>query len=178
MMNQHAQLQKENVMRKIRVEKINLNLGVGGSGDKLDKALKLLEKITGRKPVAVATKKRIPTWGLRPGLQIGARVTMRGKKAESLLGNLLKAVDSKMKESSFDDAGNVSFGIAEYINIPGVKYDSEIGIIGFEVAVTLQRPGFRVKRRRMMQRKVGRKHRITHAEAIAFMKERFGVHVE
>ena len=103
---------------------------------------------------------------------------MRGKKAESLLGNLLKAVDSKMKESSFDDAGNVSFGIAEYINIPGVKYDSEIGIIGFEVAVTLQRPGFRVKRRRMMQRKVGRKHRITHAEAIAFMKERFGVHVE
>ena len=80
MMNQHAQLQKENVMRKIRVEKINLNLGVGGSGDKLDKALKLLEKITGRKPVAVATKREFPHGVCARGCRLVLVSRCAGKK--------------------------------------------------------------------------------------------------
>src|SRR3989344_1673269 len=104
-----------NRMREIGIEKVSLNIGTGGPGEKLEKALKLLEKITGSKPVQTKTKLRIPTWGVRPGLVIGCKVTLRGKKAEELLGRLLKGVGNKLNKASFDNEGNVAFGIHEYL---------------------------------------------------------------
>mgnify|MGYP001593180823 FL=1 len=143
-----------NIMQKIKVEKISLNIGTGGPGVELEKALKLLAKITNKKPVETKTKKRIPTWGLRPDLAIGARVTLRGKEAVELLKRLFNAVDDELPSSKFDNEGNFAFGVPEYINIPGVTYDAALGIVGFEVAVTLQRPGFRIKRRKIKQKKI------------------------
>ena len=166
-----------NPMQKIMVEKISLNMGTGGPGAELEKALKLLQKVSNRKPIETKTQKRIPTWGLRPGLAIGARVTLRGKDAVELLKRLFRAVDNHLPESKFDSQGNFSFGVPEYINIPGVTYDAGLGIIGFEVAVTLQRPGFRIKRRKIRQKKIPPKHRITKEQAIEFVKKEFAIEV-
>ncbi len=166
-----------NPMKQIRVDKITLNIGVGSPGDKLEKAMKLLKSITGAKSVATTTNKRIPTWGVRPNLQIACKVTVRGKRAEEILINLLKAVDGKILRRKFDNYGNFSFGIAEYIDIPLVEYDPSIGVIGLEVAVTLARPGFRIKNRSVMKRKIPNSHRINNEEAIQFVKEKFKISV-
>jgi large subunit ribosomal protein L5 len=164
-----------NQMQEIRIEKVTLNIGTGGPGENLDKAIKLLNKIADAKPVATTSKKRIPTWGLRPGLQIGCKVTVRKKKAEELLKRLLIARSNKLSKSNIDQTGNLSFGIPEYIEIPGVEYDISIGIIGLEAAVTLERPGFRIKKRQLFKRKVPHKHQISKEDTVKFMKEKFSV---
>lgn len=166
-----------NVMKEIRVEKITLNIGTGGPGEKLEKGLKLLQKITGMKAVATTTQERIPTWDIRPGLQIGCKVTVRGKKAEELLSRLIKAGQENITAVKFDKQGNFSFGVPEYIDIPGVTYDSTIGVIGLDVAVTLERPGYRIKRRSIMKRKIPEKHRITKNEAINFINKKYNLGV-
>lgn len=166
-----------NVMKNINVDKVTLNIGVGGPGDKLEKAIRLLKSISGLKSVPTSSKKRIPTWGVRPGLQLACKVTVRGKNAEKLLMSLLQAVENKIQVNKFDSFGNFSFGIPEYIDIPGVAYDPSIGVIGLEVAVTLKRAGFRIARRAVMKKKIPASHRINTNEAVAFMKNRFNVAV-
>lgn len=168
---------RENVMRQLRVTKVTLNIGAGKSAEKLEKGLKLLKAITGIAPIKTFTNKRIPNWGLRPGLPIGCKLTLRKAGSVELLRRLIQSRDSKLVESQFDDEGNVSFGIPEYIDIPGVNYDPAIGIMGLEVCVTLERPGFRIKRRKVMKRKIPARHRISKQEAIEFMKGKFGVTV-
>ena len=170
-------MKDENPMKEVQLEKITLNIGTGGPGDKLEKAMKLLSKISEGKPVITKTKKRIPTWGLRPGLEIGCMITLRGKKAEELLKRLFVGVDNKIPATKFDKSGNFSFGIAEYLHIPKVEYDSTIGIIGLEVAVTLKRRGFRVKRRLIRPARIAKTHQITKAEAIYYVKSKYGVDV-
>lgn len=167
-----------NKMKEIRIEKITLNIGAGKNTELLEKGVKLLSTITGAKPVKTVTKKRIPTWGLRPGLPIGCKINLRGEEWEELLKKLFAAKDNKIQASQIDENGNIAFGIHEYIDVPGVKYDPEIGIIGFEVCVTLERPGFRVKKRRLRKNKVGAKHRITKQDAIDFLKNKFNINVE
>lgn len=164
-----------NKMREIRIEKITLNIGAGEAGAKLDKGVKLLQNITNSKPIKTKSNKRIPTWGVRPGLEIGSKVTLRRKKVE-LLKRLLAAIGNKLKSSQFNN-GTFSFGIHEYIDIPGVNYDPEIGIIGLEVAVTLQRPGFRIKRRSIKTKKIPLKHDITKEETVEFVKNNFAIKI-
>jgi len=166
-----------NPMREIRIEKITLNIGSGKEQTRLDKSIKLLESLTGIKPIKTFTKKRIPGWGLRPGLPIGCKLTLRKKNATEILIKLLKAVDDLLKPSQFDNNGNVAFGIPEYIDIPGAKYDPSIGIMGLEVCVTLERPGFRIKRRRLRKKSISPRHSITKEEAIKFMESKFNVKV-
>lgn len=168
----------DNPMRKVRIAKLTLNIGAGTDHAHMDKGVKLIKQITGIDPVKTRTTKRIPSWGLRPGLPIGCKVTMRGKKARDVLDRLLAALDKILPDGSFDDNGNISFGIKEYIDIPGAKYDQEIGIIGLQASVTLERPGYRVKRRVLQNKRVGKKHKITKADAIAFAKEELKVNVE
>ncbi|MBI2663552.1 50S ribosomal protein L5 [Candidatus Woesearchaeota archaeon] len=160
-------------MKEIKLDKVTLNIGTGEPGDRLDKAMKLLRNMTGMKPVSTKTQKRIPTWKIRPGLQIGCRVTLRKEKAREMLNRLLLSMDNKIDARKFDSNGNFSFGIKEYLDIPGVKYDPEIGIIGLEAAVTLKRPGFRIKSRRLRPKKVHKSHLITKDEAIEFIKKEF-----
>ena len=166
--------QQINAMRNIKVAKITLNVGAGKDEELLKKGLKLLQKLSPLAPVKTVTKKRIPTWGLRPGLQIGGKVTIR-KNPEVLLKRLLVARKNVLPRSCFDAQGNFSFGVPEYIDIEGIQYDPELKILGLEVAVTLERPGFRVKRRKIQPHSVGKKHMITPKEAVAFAQERLGV---
>lgn len=167
-----------NKMREIRVNKLTLNIGVGKDQSKLEKGIKLLKAITGMEPKKTATIKRIPGWGLRPGLIIGSKVTIRGKKAEELLKRFIEAKENCLSKSMFDNRGNFGFGFAEYIDIEGVKYDPEIGVIGFNAAVTLERPGYRIKRRFYKKSVIGKKHLVTKNEAIEFVKKKFNAKME
>ncbi len=128
-------------------------------------------------PLFNSSKKRIPSWGLRPGLPVGCMLTLRKENAIKVLKRLLTAKDNNLAESNFDEFGNVSFGIHEYIDIPGVAYDPKIGILGLQVCVSLEKPGFRIKRRRNKRKKIPKNHFISKEEAIDFMKKNFGIKV-
>jgi len=162
-------------MQKVRIEKVTLNVGAGKDQAKLEKGIKLLKMITGIKPVTTFTQKRIPNWGLRPGLPIGCKLTLRKDKVSAVLPRLLESKENTLKDSQFDANGNISFGIHEYIDIPGVEYDPDIGVMGLEVCVTLEKPGFRIKKRRIKRKKVHKNHKITKQEAMQFMKNSFNV---
>ncbi len=165
-------------MKNIRIEKVTLNIGAGKDQTKLEKGIVLLGTITNATPVRTVTNKRIQEWGLRPGLPIGCKLTLRKDRAVKLLPRLLDAVENRLSERQFDSNGNIAFGIPEYIEIPDVKYDPKIGIMGFEVCVTLERPGYRIKRRRILARKIPTRHRISKQEAIDFMTKNFNTRVE
>ncbi len=164
-----------NLMKNIRIEKVTLNIGAGKEQKELDKAVKLLENITGIKPVKTTTNKRIQSWGLRPGLPIGCKITLRGDEALKMVDRLLYAKDNVLDESCFDDEGNISFGIKEYVDIKDAKYDPAIGMMGLQVTITLSRPGFSVKVRRLRPAKIPRSHRISKEEGIKFMKDKYSI---
>lgn len=168
---------EESAMKKIRLEKVVLNMGVGRSGDAVETAKRALDSISGKKSCMRDAKKTQRDWGVRQGEPIGVAVTVRGDDAGQLLKRLLSAVGNRMKGKSFDDFGNVSFGIREHIDIPGIKYDPQIGILGLEAAVTLARPGFSIRMRSRHKASVGTKHRITREEAQQFLTREFGVEV-
>ena len=135
-------------MRKISIGKVVVNIGVGKSGEAVERARKVLEQITAQKPATRKAKKSIRDFGTHKGEPIGLVVTMRGQeKCKDLANRLLIAREKKMNSSSFDDRGSVSFGLKEHIEIPGIRYDPEIGIWGMNVSVLLERPGYRVSRR-------------------------------
>ncbi|MBN1792339.1 50S ribosomal protein L5 [Candidatus Woesearchaeota archaeon] len=167
----------DQAMKQIRVEKLTLNIGAGKEQSVLEKGVHLLKQITGINPVKTITQKRIPGWGLRPGLPIGCKITLRREDAKKLAKRLLVAKNNKLLIENFDEEGNISFGIKEYIDIPDTKYDPKIGIMGLQASITLTRPGFRIKRRKILKRTIPRKHRISREEAMSFMKDTFGVKV-
>lgn len=157
-------------MREVRLDKVTVNIGAGEGGERLERAVTLLERLTESKAVKTKTMKRIPAFGVRPKAIIGTKVTLRGAKADEFLKKALDAVEFRIKEKSFDKTGNFSFGIREYIDLPGIKYDPKIGIFGMDICVTLSRPGYRVKKRRIRTSKVGKAHQVTKQEAIEFAK--------
>lgn len=165
-------------MRNIKIEKLTLNIGAGKDQALLEKGIILLKNITGTPPVKTVTQKRIAGWGLRPGLPIGCKITLRHKNAEELIKRLLASRNNLLSESNFDDNGNISFGIHEYIDIPEVKYDPKLGILGLQVSLTLERPGFRIKKRKIMKKRIPKKHRIPREDAIKFMKNNFSIEIK
>ncbi|MCH7902139.1 50S ribosomal protein L5 [archaeon] len=167
-----------NPMKEIRIEKVTVNMGVGEKGEELKKAETIMQQVTNAKPTLTKCKVKQPTWGLRPGLTIGAKVTLRGEKATTFLIDAFIAKDNRIKKKSFDKQGNFGFGIKEYIDLPKAKYDPKLGIRGMDVLVTLERPGYRIKRRKIEKRKIFHSHLIKQEEAIGFVKDKFGVEIE
>ncbi|MBI1971796.1 MAG: 50S ribosomal protein L5 [Candidatus Aenigmarchaeota archaeon] len=165
-----------NPMLGISIDKVTLNMGAGGPGEKLEKSKKLLEKVSGEKSVITTAHKR-STFGVAKGRQIGVKVIARGSKAEELLKRVLEASGNKVKASQFDARGNFSIGVQEYIDVPGMKYDPSIGIMGFDVAVTLKRAGYRVSKRRVRPARIGKNHVITREQAVEWVKEKMGAEV-
>lgn len=152
-----------------KLEKVVLN--IGGTGEKLEKGVILLEKITNKKPIKVKATKRIPTWQVRPGLEVGTKVTLRREEAFNLLKNLLISKENTLLEKQIQK-NFFSFGIPEYIEIPGMEYIREVGIMGLEVTVVFSRPG---KYAGIKKIKKGKPRRldVDKEEIIKYLEENF-----
>lgn len=159
----------ENPTRQIRIEKVVLS--VGGTAEQLEKGVKLLKIITGKVPAKMKSHKRIPAFGVRPKLEVGAVVTMRGN-AKEILKRMLTAIDNKLRKKQIS-VNNFSFGIKEYIEIPGMEYQRDIGIMGLDVTVVFKRAGRRVRIRKIKTGKIPDRQKITKEEIIKFMEENF-----
>jgi len=167
----------EHPMRRVRLEKVTVHIGVGQSGEALEKARKILTELTGQTPSSRRARRTIKDFGIREGEPISCKVTLRKHKAVWFMKRALEAVGSRLSESNFDEHGNFAFGVREHIEVPGAKYVPELGIVGFDVIATMERPGFRVKRRRIRRSKVGKSHLVTKQEAIHFVRTNFGAEI-
>jgi large subunit ribosomal protein L5 len=164
-------------MRDIKIGKIVINISTGKSGEPLERAMTILENISGQIPSTRKAKQTIRSFGIRRNEPIACLVTIRGIKAKKFLKNAFLAVGNKIKKKSFDKNGNFAFGIREHIDLPGQRYDPNLGIIGMDVMVTLERPGYRISRKRRTRSKIGRKHRVMREDAINFIQHQFAVEV-
>lgn len=167
----------KNPMREVKLAKVVVHIGVGKSGEMLEKARKILQEITGQKPCTRQAKMTVKEFGIREGEPISCMTTLRGEKATAFMKRGLDAVGNTLKRSSFDGNGNFAFGIKEHIEIPGTKYVPELGIVGMDVIGTLERPGFRIRRRRIRPSPVGKSHRVSKDDAITFMTGKFAVKI-
>ncbi len=167
----------DHTMRKIGVQKVVVNIGVGEAGERLLKAEQVLELVTEQKPTRTTSMTTNRDMGIRKGMPIGCKVTLRKDKAVEFLKRAFWVRENRIASYSFDPEGNFSFGIPDYTDFEGMKYDPDIGIFGMDITVTLARPGYRVKLRKRQRSHVPHVHRITQAEGVGFVKDQFGVEV-
>ena len=168
---------EQHPMLRPRIEKVVVNLNVGKSGEPLEKANIVLKEITGQTPIKKKAKKTIREFGIREGESIAVVVTLRKQQAVDFLKKVLPVVDNKVSKSSFDVRGNFAFGLKEHIEIPGIKYDPDVGIFGMDVCVSVNRAGQRIKIRRKKKQSVGSKHLLLPEESIIFIKQTLGVEI-
>ena len=164
-----------NLMDQIKISKATVNIGVGESGEKLTRALTLLENFTEQKPVKTFSKVTNPEFGIRKRQPIACKVTLRGEKADRVIKMVLDGINNKIKPTQFDAQGNLSFGIREHIDIPGMRYNPDIGIFGMNVSVTFEKPGYRIAKRKIQNKKIPQKHKITPEQTMKFMEDNFNV---
>jgi len=169
---------QQNTMRRITVGKVVVNIGLGKSGEAIERGKRVLQQVTGQTPTQTRAKRSVRDFGIHKGEPIGVVVTVRGAATSALIEKLLTAREKKLQESCFDPRGSVSFGIKEHIEVPGIRYDPTIGILGMNVSILLERPGFSVARRGRRASRVGKSHLVSREEAIQYFKDNFGVTVQ
>ena len=166
-----------NTMRTPVIDKVIVHMGVGESGQHLVNAEEILRTITGQTVVRCFAKRTLPAFAIKKKEPIGCKVTLRGQKAQEFLEIALGIVEKSLVKSQFDSLGNVSFGIEEHTDFPGMRYDPNIGVFGMDVTVVIKRPGERICKRRIATRQIPTNHRVTVEDAIAFLNESYGVEV-
>merc|ERR1711928_65656 len=144
----------KNIMRDLRIRKLCLNICVGDSGDRLTRAAKVLEQLTGQTPVFSKARYTVRSFGIRRNEKIAVHCTVRGTEAEEILEKGLKVKEYELRRCNFSETGNFGFGIAEHIDL-GIKYDPSIGIYGMDFYVVLARPGYNIAYRRRKKSRVG-----------------------
>jgi large subunit ribosomal protein L5 len=164
-------------MRELKIGKVIVHTSIGESGEPLNRAITIIEQLTGGRPTIRRAKQTIRTFGIRKNEPISCLITLRGRNADEFLGKALTAVGNFVPSRSFDQSGNFAFGIKEHIDMSGTRYDPNLGIIGMDVMVSVERPGYRVKRRRKARSKIGRRHTVLREDAIEFIRNRFGTEV-
>ena len=168
---------KTKPMCQLQISKVVVHMGVGASGEKLEKAITVLENLTNQKPVKLIAKQTIRDFGIRKRDPITAKVTLRGEPAIEFLRRALTVVDNKIKYSSIDQYGNFAFGIKEHIELPDTTYDPNLGIFGLDICVNVAHPGFSISRRRKYKRKVPKKHRVSKLESMILLDTQFNIEI-
>ena len=168
---------KAQPMLRPKIGSIKINMSLGKSGNALTRGIKILEDLTGQKPVEVTAKLTWRKWGIRKGQSVGAKVTVRGASAYKLLMRLFHAKNYKLNRNSIDGQGNFSFGINEHIDIPDMKYDPNLGIIGFNVVIQMERAGYRVKRRKYLRTSLPKKHHVSPEDSIVFLTSKYLIEI-
>lgn len=166
-----------NPNRALSLDKVVVHMGVGESGEKLVNGENIIQEITHLTPIRSFAKQTVPGFGIRKGAPIGCKVTLRSDAAEQFLETSLAIIEKRLLQRQFDKQGNFSFGIEEHTDFPGQSYDPKIGIFGFDVIVVLKRNGYRISRRKIQQKKLPNKQRITPEDAISFVTSKYGVEV-
>ena len=159
-------------MKDIFVDKLVINCCVGESGDRLTRAARVLEGLTGQKPVYSKARYTVRTFGIRRNEKISVHVTVRGSKAEEILERGLKVKEYELRKRNFSATGNFGFGIQEHIDL-NIKYDPTTGIYGMDFFVVLARKGFRVQRRKIRQGRVGIQHKLSQGDTIKWFQQKF-----
>jgi len=168
--------QKINPMQEIEIEKMVLNCG--GTGDKLEKSIKLLKMVSGKTVLKTTSTRRIPGFGISPGKESGCKVTLRDiEQIQELLTRFFAAESNELAAKKIVN-NHFSFGIHEYIEIPGLEYDRDIGISGFDVTVVFSRKGKRVKMKKIKQGRYPKRQDVTKEEIIEYLTKNFGVEIE
>ena len=148
------------------------DISVGESGDRLTRASKVLEQLTGQTPVTSKARYTVRQFGIRRNEKIAVHVTIRGPKAEEILERGLKVKEYELRRRNFSETGNFGFGIQEHIDL-GARYDPTIGIFGMDFYIVMGRPGNRVAKRKIKKARIGHKHRVNKEDTMAWYKSRF-----
>ena len=126
------QLEIQNINQVPRLEKIVVNMGVGGAASDsklLDAAMNDMRIITGQQPMITRARKSIAGFHIRTGMAIGCKVTLRGDRMWEFLDRLLATALPRVRDfrgispTSFDGRGNYSLGITEQLIFPEIDYD-------------------------------------------------------
>ncbi len=122
----------ENVMQIPKLEKVILNMGLGSEKDNpkgIEKAVEELSTIAGQKAVITKAKKSVANFKVREGMNIGAKVTLRGEKMYYFVDKLMNIVLPRVRDfrgvsdKSFDGRGNYAMGVREQLIFPEINYD-------------------------------------------------------
>jgi large subunit ribosomal protein L5 len=126
-----------------KLVKVVINVGVGQAvRDRaaLDNALATLSKITGQKPVATKARESISNFKIRQGMEIGAVVTLRGKKMYDFMDKLINITFPRVRDfrgidAKFDGQGNCSIGFSEHLAFPEVSADEVERVHGLQITM-------------------------------------------
>ena len=132
----------KNVMQIPRLEKIVINMGLGDCKDNakaLEAAVAELTQIAGQKPQVTQAKKSIANFKVREGMNVGAKVTLRGARMEEFMDKLVNVALPRVRDfrgvsgKAFDGRGNYALGIREQLLFPEIEYDKVEKIRGMEM---------------------------------------------
>jgi len=134
--------QYKNIMEVPKLEKVVLNMGLGDAKDNakaLDAAVNELSLIAGQKPVVIKAKKSVAAFKVRKGMNIGAKVTLRGDRMYEFVDKLFNIALPRVRDfrgvstKSFDGRGNYALGIKEQLIFPEIDYDKVEQIRGMDI---------------------------------------------